>query len=125
MSNSNQMATPHPPSSNPAASHPLQPQLAIAHFEDIAQDLISNISTEFSLRAYLSAQQSFQHSLKTPALPAMEHVAIMFVADFSKHVQEFRYSAAVRHLPLPHGFPDPLYIRVNTVGVSVKNLRAT
>ena len=82
--------------------------------ENIAQDLISDSLAQSSQRAYASAQQSFLQlctSLKIPALPATEQVLLLFVADLSQrvcHSTVRSYLAAVRHLHLSRGFPDPL-----------------
>ena len=67
-----------------------------------------------SQKVYTTAQLSFQHfcqSLQVPAMPAGEQVLLLYVADLFQrvcHSTVRSYLAAIRHMHLAHGLPNPL-----------------
>lgn len=93
----------HPSTTQATPLYPA-PGLAIARLEGIAESLIADSLAENSWRAYSSAQASFQsfcHSLRMPALPAGEHLLLLYAAHLSQrvcHGTVRSYMSAIRHL---------------------------
>ncbi len=107
-----------PPHSHPGITEEAadigSPGLVVARLEGIAQGLVQDSRAASSQRAYHTAQKSFGSfcaSLGIPAVPASEHLLLLYVAHLSQHVCHATvrsYLSAIRHLHLSHGFQDPL-----------------
>ena len=89
-------------------------RLAVGHLANIANGLISNSLAPSSRKTYSSAQSrylSFCSHMRINPIPATQRQLILFAADLSQtiaHSSMRTYLAAVRHLHISEGFPDPL-----------------
>ena len=107
-----------PPHSHPGITEEAadigSPGLVVARLEGIAQGLVQDSRAASSQRAYHTAQKSFGSfcaSLGILAVPASEHLLLLYAAHLSQHVCHATvrsYLSAIRHLHLSHGFQDPL-----------------
>ena len=109
-------------------AHCEAPGLAVARLEGIAVGLIKDNLAPSSQRAYESAQRSFIQfcsSLRLPMMPTTVQVLLLYVADISQrvcHVTARSYLAAICHMHLAAGLPDPL-LHANRLSLAVKGLK--
>ena len=102
--------------------------MALTRLEGIAEGLIRDSLAMSSQKAYRSAQNVFLQfcsSLQLPALPTSEQVLLLFIADLSQRVCQGTarsYLAAIRHLHLASGLPDPL-THAPRIGLALKGLK--